>query len=97
MHDDVAEIFLKLSEIQQSVTSGHVETVQRLTGLEIQMTSLLGNGQPGRITKVEDRLTLAEAYVNTEKGKTAARSGIISVIVTLIVSIAVKFGGRFWH
>ena len=58
---------------------------------------LLGNGQPGKISQIEGRLDAHQTYIDTVKGGVAARASLWSVAASLVVSLVIKFGLKWWR
>ncbi|MEI9981692.1 MAG: hypothetical protein WDN23_22390 [Edaphobacter sp.] len=50
-----------------------------LSVLKNQMTQLLGNGQPGRLTRLEERVEKHEQSVQRVKGLVGAMGGLLTV------------------
>lgn len=55
--------------------------IEKLTRLETHMEGLIGNGQPGRITKLEDRIESLDDRWKWSAGVITGVSGTISAIV----------------
>lgn len=57
-----------------------------LSVLKSQMAALIGQGQPGRLSLIEDRLERQELYVQRIKGFTGAL-----FVATALVQIAIDY------
>lgn len=69
-----------LQNIHKSVeklTEDHTDFVQRLTRIETNQDDILGNGQPGRLARVENGLANLRAFNNKTKGAFAV-IGVLS-------------------
>jgi hypothetical protein len=64
------------------------ECLQRLTAIETHLKDLTGNGQPGKIVKLEDRVSLLEAIQNQHVG--------VRYAITVAVSALSGFVGGFF-
>ncbi len=51
-----------------------------LSELKTQMRALVGNGQPGRMTKLEERVDEHERFVQRAGGIGAALGGLITLV-----------------
>jgi hypothetical protein len=79
---------LILSEVQalrSDVAENAVATGERLSALETSMKALLGNGQPGRITGIEDAVRDLQAWRWKMLGICTGASSVVSVIGYLIL------------
>ncbi len=68
------------------------EVPEKLTRLETQMGTLLGNGQPGLIAKLDERIGAANAAaseVKIEQGRQRGIAAGISFCVAVVVSLVV--------
>ncbi len=52
------------------------DVLERLTKIQTQVTALVGNGQPGTISKMEDRLRLVENNQNNMRGRMTVISAL---------------------
>jgi DnaJ-domain-containing protein 1 len=57
-----------------------------LAALKSQMAALLGQGQPGRLTALEDRLERHEVYLQRIKGFAGAL-----FVLTTIIQVAIDY------
>lgn len=61
-----------------------------LSVLKNQMSQVLGNGHPGRLTKIEDRVLTHDQSLQRMKGMAAAFGGLLTLIHVAIDFIAAK-------
>jgi len=61
------------------MTDFEKQVLAELTALKVQMQSLLGNGQPGRLREVERRVERHEAFVQ--------RAGGLGVLVGTVLTL----------
>lgn len=74
--DDHADLHTRLSEQDKTLSSID-------TNLTLLRKELLGNGQPGRLTKVETKVEDLEAHKNRAIGYSAAIGGVITIVFAL--------------
>lgn len=68
------------------------ELLAKLTCLEAKMDMLTGNGQPGRMTLAESRLTQLER--NDVRRTVIER--FVNAGIALLISIAIALHGHWW-
>jgi hypothetical protein len=68
------------------------EVLEKLSRLETKMDMLVGNGQPGRMTLVENRLTDLER--NDVRRTVIER--FVNASIALLVSVAIALRGHWW-
>lgn len=68
-------IFERLGKIDESISDLRADTAEDISRLTTQMHDIAGNGQPGRLARLEEKVS------NTEK-KIIFVSGIVAVIGT---------------
>ena len=56
------------------------QVLSDLTELKTQMRSLVGNGQPGRVSELESRVERHEAFIQRAGGIGAALAGLMTVV-----------------
>ncbi|MGH9580775.1 MAG: hypothetical protein ACRD2R_07270 [Terriglobales bacterium] len=56
------------------------QVLEDLAELKAQMRSLVGNGQPGRLREIEQRLTRHDAFIHRVSGVGA----VLAVLLTLL-------------
>jgi hypothetical protein len=67
------------------------EVLDKLVRLETKMDSLVGNGQPGRVKIVEDKLAILERNDFRNSVHNRLVNGAISVAVSLAIALH-----RYW-
>lgn len=65
--------------IDQCTSDFERQTIAMLAVLNMQMTSLVGNGQPGRISKLEDRISALERFQWKMIGGSSALGAIVGI------------------
>jgi len=68
------------------------EVLEKLSRLEAKMENLTGNGQPGRMTLVENRLIELER--NDVRRTVIER--FVNAGIAVLISIAVALHGHWW-
>lgn len=68
------------------------EVLEKLSRLEAKMDMLAGNGQPGRMTLAENRLTDLER--NDVRRTVIER--FVNAGIALLISIAIALRGHWW-
>lgn len=68
------------------------EVLEKLSRLEAKMDMLTGNGQPGRMTLAENRLTELER--NDVRRTVIER--FVNASIALLVSVAIALRGHWW-
>jgi hypothetical protein len=68
------------------------EILQKLSRLEAKMDMLAGNGQPGRMTLAENRLTELE---KSDVRRTVIER-FVNASIALLVSVAIALRGHWW-
>jgi hypothetical protein len=68
------------------------EVLEKLSRLEAKMDMLAGNGQPGRMTLAENRLTELER--NDVRRTVIER--FVNASIALLVSVAIALRGHWW-
>lgn len=66
--------------------------LEKLSRLEAQMATLVGNGQPGRMTLAEDRITALER--NDVRRTVIER--FVNAGIAVLISVAVALHGHWW-
>jgi hypothetical protein len=61
-----------------------------LSVLKNQMETVVGNGHPGRLSKIEDRVQTHDQSLQRMKGMAAAFGGLLTLIHVAIDYIATK-------
>jgi len=61
------------------MTDFEAQVLADLSVLKTQMKELLGNGQPGRLTRIEDRISGHERTVQRLKGAAGALGAALTV------------------
>jgi hypothetical protein len=84
MQDTSDLILAELRELRSDYNTHARETGERLASLETSMYSLVGNGQPGRITVVEQRVDDLRRWrwrmVGIATGVATVLSGIVTTV-----------------
>jgi hypothetical protein len=85
IEEDVAEL---------RIVDGHFErdVLEKLSRLEAKMDMLAGNGQPGRMTLAENRLTELER--NDVRRTVIER--FVNAGIAMLVSVAIALHGHWW-
>jgi hypothetical protein len=68
------------------------EVLEKLSRLEAKMDMLAGNGQPGRMTLAENRLTMLER--NDVRRTVIER--FVNASIALLISVAIALRGHWW-
>jgi len=83
------------TEISQAGKFDHQferEVLEKLSRLEAKMDMLTGNGQPGRMTLAENRLTELER--NDVRRTVIER--FVNASIALLISIGIALRGHWW-
>ncbi len=64
--------------------------LQELSVLKMQMEQLMGNGQPGRLFQLEQRVDSHEQSVQRLKGLAAAFGGLLTIVHLAIAWLSGK-------
>lgn len=72
------------------MTDFEAQVLADLRVLKNQMESVVGNGHPGRLTKIEDRVLTHDQNLQRMKGMAAAFGGLLTLIHVAIDYIAAK-------
>jgi hypothetical protein len=81
MPDSTQDLILtELRSLREDFHSFARETAERVSSLETEMHSLIGNGQPGRIALLERAVSKLSQWRWWVIGAAAGGSGVISVI-----------------
>ena len=76
------------------MTEFEAEALADLKVLKSQMQQLLGIGQPGRMTQVEDRLLLHEQALQRMKGMVGAFGGLLTAVHLAVDYFLGRHGGQ---
>lgn len=68
------------------------EVLEKLSRLEAKMDTLLGNGQPGRMTLAENRIVELER--NDVRRTMLER--MVNAAIAVLISIAIALHGHWW-
>ena len=68
------------------------DVLEKLSRLEAKMDSLVGNGQPGRMTLAENRI---EALVRNDVRRTVIER-VVNAGIAVLMSVAVALHGHWW-
>lgn len=83
MPDDTLHLILaEVRELRSDYNTHARETGERLASLELGMYDLRGNGQPGRITVLEDRIDDLRKWKWRMVGITSGVATVMSGLVT---------------
>lgn len=63
------------------------EVLDKLVRLETKMDTLVGNGQPGRMKQVEDRVTLLEKHDVRNSLHNRMVNGAISAVISAAIAL----------
>ena len=58
--DEIRAVRDELREFRKDISDWQLETAERLSKTETQIHSLVGNGQPGEVQKIKDRVSSLE-------------------------------------
>ena len=83
-------ILEEVREIRASLDDHRTESVQRLTALETQLSSIVGNGQPGRLTILETKIGALEHWKHTTTGIYLGISGLVSAATGFLYHLVIK-------
>ena len=88
MQDTLSLILSEVQSLRADYNANARETGERLASLETSMYSLVGNGQPGRITILEQRLDDLRRWhwrmVGIATGVATVVSGIVTTVALLL-------------
>jgi hypothetical protein len=84
MSTGTSEILTELREMRAEFTEARLEQAERMACLETQMKSLVGNGQPGRIDRMEKVIGGLLRFRYTVVGYAAAAGTAVSLIIAWI-------------
>jgi hypothetical protein len=84
MQDTLSLILAELRELRSDYNANARETGERLSSLETSMTSLVGNGQPGRITLAEEAIKDLQAWKWRIFGIATGAATVVSGVVTTL-------------
>jgi hypothetical protein len=76
------------------MTEFEAQTLADLKVLKSQMSQLLGVGQRGRLTEVEDRLLSHEQALQRMRGMVGAFGGLLTAVHLAIDYVLGRHGGR---
>jgi hypothetical protein len=68
------------------------EVLEKLARLEAKMEMLIGSGQPGRVSLVEDRLTVLEK----NDIRRSVYDRLVNAAITTVLSAIIAFHDRWW-
>jgi hypothetical protein len=77
-------ILQEVRELRASLDDYRQESVQRLTSLETHLHSIVGNGQPGRLTIVENKVSDLQHWRHTTTGIYIGVSTLVSAVVAFV-------------
>jgi hypothetical protein len=79
MDNELLEMILaELRDLRSSVDASRLETERRVSVLETNVRPLIDNGQPGKFTKLENRMTSLEHWHIRITSYASAVSGVVS-------------------
>jgi hypothetical protein len=84
MQDTLSLILAEVQSLRADYNANARETGERLSSLETSMTSLVGNGQKGRITLIEERVDDLRRWRWRIVGIATGVATVMSVIVTTV-------------
>lgn len=84
MEDTQSLILSELRSLREDFNSYARETGERIATLETDMHALVGNGQPGRVSDLEQAVRKLSQWRWWVVGCAAGSSGVISVIAWII-------------
>ena len=84
MPDISSLILTEVQALRSDVAENAINTAERIAALETAMKSLVGNGQPGRITSIEDSVKDLQQWRWKMLGICTGASSVVSVIGYLI-------------
>ncbi len=74
-----------------SMTDFECQVLQELSVLKVQMEQLLGNGQPGRLHRLEGRVEEHERSVQRLKGAGVVFGGVLTMLHIVIAYLIDRF------
>ena len=81
MPTDIAELILsEIRSLRERFDEFTLDTEKRIATLESQMETIVGNGQPGRMTKVESDVKRLDRWKYWALGAGAGISGVVTVV-----------------
>jgi hypothetical protein len=84
MQDTLSLILSEVQSLRADYNTNARETGERLASLETSMYSLVGNGQPGRITLLERAVQKLQQWRWWVVGAAAGVSGVVSVVAWIV-------------
>ena len=86
MPDEIQSLILsELQALRNDFNTNARETGERLSALEVGMKSLIGNGQPGRITLLEKSVDKLKEFKWRTVGMAAGVGCIVSFLIQFLV------------
>lgn len=85
MEDTQALILTELQQLRADYNEHSRKTAERLSALETSMKTLTGNGQPGRITLLEQTVAKLDRWKVWIGGAAAGVSGVVTLIFHLFI------------
>jgi hypothetical protein len=73
-----------LGDMQGKQNANHLEAMTAIASLQTTMTSLVGNGQPGRIDKIESEMKTQNTFRLKLLGFCSGVSAVVSIIAWLV-------------
>jgi hypothetical protein len=77
-------ILSELRDLRKECNASAISTGERLASLETSMTSLVGNGQPGRITLLERGVERLQQWRWKLVGVAGGVAGVVSAVAWIL-------------
>jgi len=95
MNDSIADLLLaeirgvreELREFREDVANWRESMAERVATLETKVLDICGNGQPGRMTKAENNISVLQRFNYKVIGAAAGISSLISAIWCLALRL----------
>jgi hypothetical protein len=84
-HDNSDLILSELRELRADFNHNARETGERLASLETSLYSLVGNGQPGRMTLAEEAIKDLQSWRWRMAGITTGAATVLSGVITWLI------------
>lgn len=76
--------------LEQCTSDFERQTIAMLAVLNMQMNSIIGNGQPGRITKLEDRVSALERFQWKMIGGSSVLGAVVGIVSSWTLHLLLK-------
>lgn len=78
--EDIQSLILdEIKDLRNDIKTFQINTESRISQCEVQLETILGNGQPGRLTKVENSLEKIHRFKYWFMGVASVIGGLVSL------------------